>query len=42
MAGESKIQHPVEHQRWISSVKVCGVPLGDWANGGYVDDFLHV
>ena len=35
--GQSRICKSVKHQRRSSSAKVCGVPLDDWANGGYAD-----
>ena len=31
----------LKHQQRSSSVKVCGAPLSDWANGGNADG-LHV
>ena len=39
---ESHIWNFVKHQRGSDSSKVSGVPLDDWANGGYVDDLLQV
>ena len=39
--GQSRIWNSVKHQRRRSySSKVCGAPLDDWANGGYVDGLL--
>ena len=35
--GQSRICNSVKYQRRSSFAKVCGVPLDDWANGGYVD-----
>ena len=38
---QSRIWNSVKHQRRRSySSKVCGAPLDDWANGGYVDGLL--
>ena len=40
--GYSRIWNSVKYQQQTSSMKVCGAPLDDCANGDYVDCLLHV